>query len=205
MIVGYKRYLSFLIDALTDDYSDLGGVEEEELIFDFEQYVFSQMHLGVLCHHYGRSLYTIYDVYRWLSSKGKEEVDQNSLFQVLSWYYLDHSVFLRSIALCGVFSSVAVSLRVSLELEKTKISFKEESLKVLQSVSSSRISTVVGYEGFLDLNYTEIREFDSLFGSMDSPSSSLRKDRFVSSVIIRKFSSENPGIIIDMDGVVKCI
>ena len=200
MLVGYKRYLSFLVNSLSGDYKNLQWVEDD-LLFTFEQYALSQMHSTILCHHYKRDLYKLRDVVLWIRSGYKISCPLPSLHLVLSWYYLDLSRFLRNIALTGHFLNVSIGLQVSLDLESITVSLDTETSRVLDSIHSTDLKSLMGYEGYLDLNYTELRNFNQFF---PEPYTELLMGRFVSSVILHKFSAENLGKIIKMGGVVQC-
>lgn len=192
MVVGYKRYLSFLLDSLQRDFLNLSYVVDD-LVFDFRQYVLSQMHLGVLCYYYGRSLSSIYSVLKALEFGGR--MDCLEVEKVLSWYYSDLSLFVRGISSQGCLSAVNISLSVSLDLERVQLSFDDEKAKVLESVRSSGIS---GYSRYLELNFNELNRFGELFLS------EMNLDRFIVSVILKRFSEEFPGKILDMGGVIEC-
>jgi hypothetical protein len=115
--------------------------------------------------------------------------------KVLSWYYSDLSLFVRGISSQGCLSAVNISLSVSLDLERVQLSFDDEKAKVLESVRSSGIS---GYSRYLELNFNELNRFGELFLS------EMNLDRFIVSVILKRFSEEFPGKILDMGGVIEC-
>lgn len=192
MIVGYKRYLSFLLDSIQRDYLNLNYVVED-LVFDFKQYVLSQMHLGVLCHYYGRNLASIFSVLKFFEYGGPFEFEE--VKKVLAWYYSDLSLFVRGISSQDCLSRVSVSLSVSLDLERIQISFEDEKVKVLECVETVGVSE---YSKYLELNFNELSRFKGLFAS------EINLDRFISSVVMKKFSEDFPGIILEMGGAIEC-
>jgi hypothetical protein len=192
MIVGYKRYLSFLLDSLQRDYLNLSYVVDD-LVFDFNQYVLSQMHLGILCHYYGRSLASIYNVLNAVEYGG--DINFDELQKVLLWYYYDLSLFVRGISSQGCLTNINISLRVSLDLGRVKISFEDEKAKVLSCIDTGVRSE---YSKYLGLTFNEVSKFRELFLS------DVNLDRFIASIILRRYSESFPGKVLEMGGAVEC-
>ena len=192
MRISYQRYLSFLINSLQKDFSQLGYVSDN-LTFGFKEYVYSQMHLGILCHHYNRDIFDIYNIFSWLDKDSP--LDENSLKSVLLWYYTDLSLFIRSSAICGCFTNISLILDVSLDLDEVSIEFDKEKDRVLHCIKTGEVTE---YSRFIDLTYSELVGFDKL---SENPTI---LNMLVSAIIISRFSVDNAGKIIKMGGVIEC-
>ena len=182
MTVPYTRFLSFLVNGLDKSYKCNLFHINDDLEFTFKEYVFSQMHLAIICHLLKRDLYVIYRVYRCID-EGRE-VSKSDLLLVLRWYYRDMAGFFMNLARTDRLQGV--SLRVcapadlfsSYGVESELVSFYKEKSEVMHALHYGEGK----YEKFTKLFYREIQKLDSLYETDE------QKNRYAMAMILSYFS-----------------